>query len=272
MGGPGRRAAVLGLPIAHSLSPVLHRAAYRALGLDWSYDAIEVDEPGLAAFLAGCDATWAGLSLTMPLKTAVLDLLDEVDPLAATVGAVNTVLFQRGRRRGANTDAPGMAAALRGAGAVPGPVAVLGAGATARSALAALAALGVPHATVYARRPEVAHGLEELGAALAIDVRVEPFLRADEALLCDLVVSTVPAGGADELAGAVPAGAGLLHDVLYHPWPTPLARSWAAHDGVVVGGLDLLVHQAALQVELMTGLPAPLEVMQRAGQAALGRD
>jgi shikimate dehydrogenase len=170
---------------------------------------------------------------------------------------------------GTNTDVAGMAAALREAGAGSGTAAVLGAGATARSALAALADLAVPAATVYARRPEAATGLPALGEALGITVSVESFLRADEALVCDLVVSTVPCGGADGLAGAVPAGAGLLHDVLYHPWPTPLARSWAEHDGVVVSGLALLVHQAARQVELMTGRPAPVAAMWAAGESAL---
>src|SRR5262250_221072 len=111
------KAAVLGSPIAHSLSPVLHRAAYRALGLTgWTYQAIECDEARLPDLLAACDASWAGLSLTMPLKRAVLPLLDHTEPLAAEVGAANTVVFAAGRRHGHNTDVPGLLAALAGHG------------------------------------------------------------------------------------------------------------------------------------------------------------
>ena len=107
------KAAVLGSPIAHSLSPVLHRAGYQALGLDgWSYQAIECDEARLPALISGCGPDWAGLSLTMPLKRAVLPLLDEAEPLVAEVGAANTVIFDAGRRSGHNTDVPGMIAAL----------------------------------------------------------------------------------------------------------------------------------------------------------------
>src|SRR5579859_5144572 len=107
------KAAVLGKPVGHSLSPALHRAAYAALGLDgWSYEAIECDEVRLPGLLVGCGPGWAGLSLTMPLKRAVLPLLDHVDPLAAEVGAANTVVFFAGLRHGHNTDVPGMASAL----------------------------------------------------------------------------------------------------------------------------------------------------------------
>src|SRR5690242_13877166 len=152
-----RRAAVLGSPIAHSLSPVLHRAAYAALGLDgWRYDRFEVDEAALPGFVAGLDpAEWAGLSLTMPLKRAIPPLLDEITPTASSVEAVNTVVFTAdGRRLGDNTDIPGMVAALRerGVTAVPS-AAVLGAGATASSALAALAQICRGEVTAYVRGP-----------------------------------------------------------------------------------------------------------------------
>lgn len=148
---------MLGHPIAHSLSPVLHRAAYRALGLaDWRYDALDVTAEQLPEVLAGLDAGWAGLSLTMPLKHAVLPLLDHVDPLAQTVGAVNTVLVQPERSGralvGANTDVYGIVAALReGLRGAPTTAAVLGGGATAASTLAALAELGITSAAVYVR-------------------------------------------------------------------------------------------------------------------------
>src|SRR5262252_1994915 len=152
------KAAVLGAPIAHSLSPVLHRAAYRALGLTgWSYLAIECDTARLPAVLDGCGPGWAGLSLTMPLKRAVLPLLDHIDPLAREVGAANTVMFTGGRRHGHNTDVPGMIAALAEAGATglsgPATVLILGGGATACSALAAARGLGAARATVAVRDP-----------------------------------------------------------------------------------------------------------------------
>ena len=159
------KAAVLGSPIAHSLSPVLHRAAYQALGLsDWTYQAIECDEAGLPALLAGCGPDWAGLSLTMPLKRAVLPLLDHLEPLAAQVGAANTVVFTGGLRHGHNTDVPGMIAALAGAAApvlppAPAAVLILGGGATARSALAAVHGLGAGEAAVAGRDPRRAGAL-----------------------------------------------------------------------------------------------------------------
>src|SRR5690349_22527170 len=156
------KAAVLGAPIAHSLSPVLHRAAYQALGLTgWSYEAIECDATRLPAVLGGCGPDWAGLSLTMPLKRAVLPLLDEIEPLAAEVGAANTVVFADGRRHGHNTDVPGMINALAESG-LPGPITdrhwpasvlILGAGATACSALAAARGLSLTDATVAVRDP-----------------------------------------------------------------------------------------------------------------------
>src|SRR5215813_8538402 len=148
------KAAVLGSPITHSLSPVLHRAAYQALGLTgWSYQAIECDAARLPGLLDGCGPGWAGLSLTMPLKRAVLPLLDRAEPLVTDVGAANTVVFGGGRRRGHNTDVPGMVAALAEAGLSgnPGEVLIAGAGATACSAVAAVRELGAREVTVAAR-------------------------------------------------------------------------------------------------------------------------
>ena len=249
---------MLGRPIAHSLSPRLHRAAYAALQLDWTYDAVDCGEDDLRGLLDGLDGSWAGLSLTMPLKQAVLPLLDEVSELARDVAAANTVLLRDGRRSGANTDVHGILAALREAGVATAerPV-VLGGGATARSALAALAALGAREPVLVVRsKPH-----ETLAAAERLGVR--PVLAAyDPAVLhgCDLLVSTLPAGAADVLAPQV-AGVPALLDVVYDPWPTPLA---AACRGTVVSGAAMLLHQAAAQVELMTGQAAPLEVMRRA--------
>ncbi|MFF8693298.1 shikimate dehydrogenase [Streptomyces sp. NPDC015144] len=267
------RAAVLGSPIAHSLSPVLHRAAYAELGLThWTYDRFEMVEDGLAAFMAGLDPTWAGLSLTMPLKRAVIPLLDSVSATAASVEAVNTVvLTEDGRRTGDNTDIPGMVAALRERGVEKvESAAVLGAGATASSALAALSKICAGPVTAYVRSPERAREMRGWGERLGVDVRTADWAEAGRALSAPLVVATTPAGTTDSLAAAVPERPGTLFDVLYDPWPTRLAADWAARGGAVVGGLDLLVHQAVLQVEQMTGrAPAPLPAMRLAGEAAL---
>jgi shikimate dehydrogenase len=266
----GRRAAVLGSPIAHSLSPVLHRAAYSALGLQgWEYGRYEITEEGLPGFvekIAADPVRWAGLSLTMPLKRAVIPLLDELTSTAASVEAVNTVIFgDDGRRTGDNTDIPGMVGALRERGVERvESAAVLGAGATASSAVAALAQVCTGEVTAYVRSEMRAAEMQQWGKRLGVAVRAAPWSDAADALAAPLVIATTPAGTADALAEVVPQRPGVLFDVLYEPWPTPLAAAWAAHGGAVVGGLDLLVHQAALQVELMTGRsPAPLDAMRK---------
>ncbi|WP_329211487.1 shikimate dehydrogenase [Streptomyces sp. NBC_01708] len=267
-----RRAAVLGSPIAHSLSPALHRAAYVELGLEnWSYERFDVDEAALPGFVEGLDSSWAGLSLTMPLKRAIIPLLDSVSDTAASVEAVNTVVFtEDGRRLGDNTDIPGMVAALdeRGVEKVES-AAVLGAGATASSALAALSVVCAGPVTAYVRSAARADEMRGWGERLGVDVRIADWAEAAEALRAPLVIATTPAGTTDTLADAVPTAPGTLFDVLYEPWPTALAARWSAAGGAVVGGLDLLVHQAVLQVEQMTGRDAPLAVMRAAGEQAL---
>jgi shikimate dehydrogenase len=268
------RAAVLGSPISHSLSPVLHRAAYAKLGLeDWAYERYEIDESSLAGFLGGLGERWAGLSLTMPLKRAVIPLLDEVSETAGRVEAVNTVVFTGGGRRlGDNTDIPGMTAALRERGVERVErAAVLGAGATAASALAALARVCEGEVTAYVRSAARAREMRGWGERLGVAVTVADWADVAGALSAPLVIATTPAGATDDLARHVPENPGTLFDVLYEPWPTALAAAWRGRGGTLVGGLDLLVHQAALQVELMTGhVPAPLAAMREAGEAALG--
>lgn len=276
------RAAVLGHPVGHSLSPVLHGAAYAALGLrGWSYGREDVTEDGLAAFLDGLGPEWAGLSLTMPLKRAVLGLLDEVSPLAAAVGAANTVTFPGGRRRGDNTDVEGIVAALAEAGARSGPGAVLGGGATAASAVAALQRLGCAPLTAHVRDPGRAGPVVEAAARLGVPLTLETWDGAavPHGGVADaaVVVSTAPAGAADALAarlagvlagrGAAPAG--VLLDVVYAPWPSALAGVWADAGGRSVGGFAMLLHQAAGQFRLMTGQEPPVAVMRAAGESAL---
>ncbi|MDQ1703299.1 MAG: shikimate dehydrogenase [Frankiaceae bacterium] len=273
---PSRRAAVLGSPIGHSLSPVLHRAAYEALGLDWSYDALDCDEERLPALFRSVrdalDPPYAGLSLTMPLKSAVLPLLDDLAPSALAVGVVNTVVFADGGAIGHNTDTQGVLrcfdeAGLRGA---PESLALLGGGGTARAVVAAVAARGGVVARVLLRDPARGASLRELGTSLGVDVELLPLAAAPEVLgAADIVVNTTPAGAVDALA-ADPWPRGIPYvDVLYAPWPTPLATAAAAAGAVVVGGLVMLVGQAAVQVELHTGRPAPYDVMRAAGEAAL---
>lgn len=264
---PTRRAAVLGSPIAHSRSPVLHRAAYAALGLDWAYDAIEVTATGLAAFLDGCGwPEWTGLSLTMPLKTDVLPLLDEVSDTAMLVRAANTVIFTEHGRSGHNTDVAGMEHALRdahGAGFAPASGAIIGSGATARSALAALSRLGAREAVVVARNPHTARDISDLGRDLDLRVSVSPW-ESREPIEADAVIATVPPGAADALVDRVPSRPGVLLDVAYGQGPTALASTWSRAGGSVADGLDLLLWQAVDQVRLMTGRDAPVEAMRSA--------
>jgi len=277
-GEPGatRRAAVLGSPVAHSLSPALHRAAYRDLQLaGWSYDAIECDEQGLPALLDSLGPEWAGLSLTMPLKRAVLPLLDYTEPLAAEVGAANTVVFADRQRRGFNTDVGGIVTALSEAGITPeGNVVVLGNGATACSALAALSQLGATDIAVAVRSPGRAEPLLAVAGRLGVRVRLIALGPDLASRRWQLLVSTIPAAVAEPTAAQLSAGeltAAAVLDVGYDPWPTALAAAAAKAGSSVISGYEMLVHQAAGQVELMTGLKAPVGVMHAAGLAELAR-
>lgn len=262
------RCAVLGDPIAHSLSPVLHRAGYAALGLDWEYDAIRVPAGGLLAFLGTVDASMRGLSLTMPLKREAMALADSVSQRAAMVGAANTLLLADGRIHGDNTDLPGAAAAIRERYA--GPVSagtVLGGGATAASTGLALCELGATTLTLLVRSPERAAETAEAIRRHRSGPSVSLGSLSADSPTGDIVVSTIPAEAQTPELVARCRVVPVVFDVLYEPWPTPLGAD--AGDRVVIGGLDLLVHQAALQFELFTGEPAPLEAMRAAGEAAL---
>lgn len=282
MGTAARRAAVIGHPVAHSLSPVLHRAAYRALGLgDWRYELLDVLPEDLSALVAGLDASWAGLSVTMPHKTAVHALVHHVEPLADLLGVVNTVLVQPGdpvSLVGANTDVAGIVAALRegyqaASGRAPGAVVVDG-GATGASALAALAQLGEPAATLQVRSAARAGATARATARMGLSPRLRangPDVRAWRS--AGTVVVTLPPGAADAQAEVLAADGeavtGVLLDCAYHPRPTRLSQVWADLGGTVVAGERMLLHQAAEQVRLMTGLPAPLDAMDAALTRAL---
>jgi len=261
------RCAVLGSPIGHSLSPTLHRAAYAELGLDWTYDRFEVTEDQLAGFVAGLDGPWRGLSVTMPLKVAVLDL-GLVDEVAHLAGAGNTLIFDGDVRRVHNTDVGGLVSAVRRLSAAPARrVTILGTGATARSALISAAQLGAEEVTVVGRTPARAAALQGLGVRLELSVRVQDWTTPLPA--ADLVISTAVAGAADTIASAVAASSPLIFDAIYDPWPTELASVAARAGCTVVNGLDLLIGQALLQIELMTGRTVPAATLYAALPARL---
>jgi shikimate dehydrogenase len=283
------RLAVLGSPIAHSLSPALQGAAYRTLGLNWDYGIQEVAADGLPAFLAGLGPEWRGLSLTMPLKRTVLPLLDSIDPVAEVTRAANTVLLGRagGRRTlsGFNTDVYGVARSLRDAGVERVRSArVLGGGATAGSMIAALSGLGAFRVLVSVRDVGRAADLVALGRRLGTEVVLHAFGdgadRTEEPP--DVVASTLPASVdvAVDFSDDV-ARRAVLFDVVYAPWPTPLAARWSAAGGTVVPGIDMLIHQALLQVRIfvggdpdvpLPGEPAVLSAMAASVDRELGRD
>ncbi|CAB4724581.1 unannotated protein [freshwater metagenome] len=260
---------MLGDPIAHSLSPVLHRAGYAALGLDWTYDAVRIDEAALAGFLDRLDDGWRGLSLTMPLKRTVLPLVDHVSGRALLAGAANTVVRTDGRLSADNTDLPGAVAALRERhdGTVR-TAAVLGGGATAASIGLALCDEGAARVTLLARTPERASGAAAAIAAHPSRPQVD-VLDLDAALPVDVLVSTVPAAAQTPELVQRWSQVEVVFEALYDPWPTPLAAATLASGRTLVGGLDLLVHQAALQFTLFTAEPAPLDAMRAAGEAEL---
>lgn len=269
------RAAVLGSPIAHSLSPALHRAGYAALGLDdWEYDAHEVEAPGLPSFVASLGEEWRGLSLTMPLKEVAAGVATTVDEVATRAAAVNTLVRRAdGGWDATNTDVVGIVRALRPhLPAEAGRALVIGAGATARSAVLALAELGVGTLTVRARDTAKAADLLAWALDLGAGIRsgsvaaLGPWVSTGD----DVVVSTLPAAAGGVAAATVPTTHhGVLLDVVYAGWPTPLARAAGAAGMTVVSGLDMLVHQAAEQFRLFTGREAPVEAMAAAGWAAL---
>ena len=268
------RAAVLGSPIRHSLSPVLHRAGYAACGLtQWSYDAHEVTQGELAGFVGPLDESWRGLSLTMPLKEAAFEVATTVTPIATAAGAINTLARRDdGGWDATNTDVAGIVEAVRPhlAGRDLTSAHVVGAGATARSALLALHDLGVGHLGVRARRPEA---LEDMGRWLTTAGIGDFDLGPIEAVGHDapIVISTVPPAASETVAASLPEANGVLPDVVYADWPTPLARVAIYRGWTVVSGLDMLVHQAAAQFELFTGVAAPVDEMLRAGRAVLER-
>ena len=268
--------AVLGDPIAHSLSPVLHRAGYAAVGLDWTYEAVRVPAGGLAAYVDGLES-WRGLSVTMPLKKEALDYAQVASDTARLAGVANTLVNDGTSVYAENTDIPGAVAAIRER--YDGPIrsaVILGGGATATSVGLALADLGCREIQLLVRSThragETVDALLRHPASITVRTRTidVPVLENADGGPCDLVVSTIPADAQTSELIAACTEAPFIFDVLYHPWPTPLAAAALESDRVLVGGLDLLAHQAALQFELYTGREVSVDVLRDAGLAALG--
>ena len=273
MGESIRRAAVLGHPISHSKSPALHRAAYGYLGFNCTYDAVDVPEDQAGPFAAALrnlqpwEPRWAGLSVTMPLKAALLPAMDHLTSMAAALQVLNTVTFEYTSAgvvlTGHNTDVAGLVNALRHAGARPDPrVVILGSGGTACAAVAAAGQLGAAAIEVYARRfPAAADGtigVQAAASATGNHITMRPWEEAATACgRADVVISTLPPRAADSLAEGISAAPALLDAVLldaaYDPWPSRIAAAWAAHGGRIVAGQEMLLYQAVEQVRLFTG-------------------
>jgi len=262
----GRRAAVLGSPIAHSRSPHLHLAAYRALGLsDWTYDRIECVEDDLPGVVAGFGPEWVGVSVTMPGKFAALRLADEATDRAKLVGSANTLVHTATGWRADNTDIDGVVGALAEVRGCERAM-VLGSGGTAPAVVVGLVALGARHVTVVARNTAKAAGLVDLAVrsgAQAQWVDISDARLGDAAAGVDVMVNTVPADAVAPYASTLATAPALL-DAIYDPWPTPLAAAVQSAGGRVIGGLEMLLNQAFTQVEQFTGLPAPKEAMRTA--------
>ncbi|WP_199749921.1 shikimate dehydrogenase [Amycolatopsis sp. WAC 04169] len=272
-----RKAAILGKPVEHSLSPVLHGAAFRALGLDgWTYERVEMDGPGLPAFVDGLGPEWAGLSVTMPGKRAALEYAGEVTPRAAAVGAANTLVRRETGWLADCTDVDGVTEALRIAGEYsPGAddaAVVLGAGGTAAAAVVGLASLGVRTVRLVVRDPARAAETVEAAQRAGLDVEVLRWAEADFGKLAAdsaVLVNTVPPDAVRPHLAEL-SRIGCVLDVIYHPWPTALAEAVAERGGRLATGLDMLLHQAFGQSEYFTGQPAPRAEMRDALREATG--
>jgi shikimate dehydrogenase len=261
--GP-RKAAVLGSPIAHSRSPQLHLAAYRALGLDgWTYERIECTAAELPGLIGEFGPEWVGVSVTMPDKFAALQFADERTPRAELVGSANTLVRFGNGWRADNTDVDGVTGAL---GSASGHAVVVGSGGTAPAVVVGLVELGVQRITVVARNREKVTAVVDLATRVGADASwcdINGTEVLEVVSTADAVVNTVPADAAANYASVL-ATTPVLLDAIYDPWPTPLASAVEAAGGRVISGLQMLLHQAYAQVEQFTGLPAPKEAMRAA--------
>lgn len=258
-------AAIVGSPVAHSKSPQMHNAAYQELGLDWQYLRHEVAVGQLAEFIQNNRNSFQGLSVTMPLKEEALAIADTVTPLAKLLKSANTLTFSASEIKAGNTDVIGIRDAIwlntkkRFESAT-----IIGTGATARSALAALKALKVPQVSLVGRDIEKIQILSNLANQLEVQVKTHTWNEMVKTMSAELVISTVPKGVMDEYAMLIPFNPKVLLDVNYHPWPSPLAREWLLRNGRVVSGLEMLLYQGVKQFEIFTKRKPPIKIMRDA--------
>lgn len=263
------RCAVLGSPISHSLSPVMHRAAYVELGLDWTYDAVKVTEDELEEFLNHLGDDVRGLSITAPLKRAAARLARVRSEDVETVGVANTVIIEDGVATASNTDVGGVVAAIGERQLKRLATArIVGGGATATSVAHALASMGVTRLEFVVRDPSRAQQAADLAVAGGAEVTIR---RIDQPMIdkVDLLVSTVPGDAIGSRSHELVEAARAVFDVIYDPWPTPIGLAADEAGLTTVSGLDLLAHQAALQVELMTGSSVSPQLLRKAALAEL---
>lgn len=243
-----RRLAVWGDPIAHSKSPQMHTAAYAVLGLDWEYGRRQVTADAFADTVRSLDDSWRGLSLTMPLKDEAFRIADTHDAHAQLTGVVNTLRLGE-TIEGFNTDIGGIIDALADHAITRlQRVRLIGAGATASSALVAVSEIGATEVEVRARRPERASGLVRLGETLGVQVSVASL--TDPVDEVELTVASLPGATVldDHLVRLLAHSGGALFDVAYSPWPSALASSWTG--GQAISGLGMLLHQAVRQIRI----------------------
>jgi shikimate dehydrogenase len=267
------KAAVLGSPISHSLSPLLHTIAYGELGIDSEYTRIEVKSGELGSFLNSCGPAWSGFSLTMPLKEEVLDFSTNISPLAARIRSANTLVQNPSQIwSSSTTDVSGFTHALSAHGAdASGQVLVIGGGATARAAVSACDGVA-SRLTVMVR--SLSRKKEILESVESTDLEFVEWGDTTLFETADLIISTVPEGASDSLVRDFPSmPRGIFFDVLYKPWPTVALKTWSDLGGQVVDGLDLLIHQAIDQVSIFSGQfverLSMAQLMRRHGMKAL---
>jgi len=246
------KAAVLGSPIKHSLSPLLHNFAYRELGVLGEYSKIEVGAGELSTFLASLDQSWNGFSLTMPLKEEIVNCVENVSALSKKIRSANT-LFRREREwQATTTDVAGFTHALLSHSAeISGKVVIIGAGATARAAAASCDGIA-SHITIMARS---SRGADEIFECVdSSEMEFVAWGNQESIHDAQIIISTTPEGATDSLIEIFPERPqSIFFDVLYKPWPTQALAKWRENSGYVIDGLDLLIHQAISQVEIFTG-------------------
>lgn len=258
-------AAIVGDPVSHSKSPQMHNAAYQELKLDWQYLRQEVPLTQLQSFIIDNRNNFQGLSVTMPLKEEALLVADSVTPLAKLLHSANTLLINEKEIIAGNTDVIGIRDAIwQNTKKKFNTATIIGTGATARSALAAVKALGIKDVQVVGRSEEKIGFLSNLAKQMHIQVKPKLFNEMVKTMDSDLVISTVPKGVMDEYSMLIPFKPKVLLDANYHPWPSPLAREWLLRSGQVVSGLEMLLYQGVKQFEIFTKRKAPIKVMRAA--------